>query len=86
MKEEFEKWQRDTLYESEVWAVNLKEEALKQTTYQDALDFLDKSQPEITDFGSWMAIKKFHAITDLIFNDVKKEIIKQALAGKIKHD
>lgn len=86
MKEDLEEWQTETLDEAMQKAMDLEEEALKQTTYQDALDFLNKSKPKRHDYGNWPIARKFYEITDLIFDEVKEEIIKQAFSRKIEND
>lgn len=88
MKENLEEWQTETLDEAKVKAMDLEDEALKQTTYQDALDFLNKSKPKRhdCDYGNWSVAKKLYEITDLIFDEVKEEIVKQAFSRKIEHD
>ena len=88
MKEDLEEWQTETLDEAKLKAMDLEDEALKQTTYQDALDFLNKSKPKRhdCDYGNWPIARKFYEITDLIFDEVKEEIIKQAFSREIEHD
>lgn len=86
MKEDLEEWQTETLDEAMQKAMDLEDEALKQTTYQDALDFLNKSKPKRHDHGNWPIARKFYEITDLIFDEVKEEIVKQAFSRKIEND
>lgn len=86
MKEDLEEWQTETLDEAKIKAMHFEEEALRQHTYQDALNFLDKSKPESQDYGNWAVAKKFNEITDLIFKEAKEDIISEAFSRKIKHD
>ncbi|MCT6890507.1 MAG: hypothetical protein M3Z87_12795 [Lactobacillus sp.] len=86
MKEDLERWQIATLSEVKLMTMHFEEEALRQHTYQDALNFLDKSKPESQDYGNWAVAKKFNEITDLIFNEAKEDIISEAFSRKIKHD
>ena len=86
MKEDLERWQIATLSEVKLMTMHFEEEALRQHTYQDALNFLDKSKPESQDYGNWPVAKKFNEITDLIFNEAKEDITSEAFSRKIEHD
>ena len=84
--EDFKKWQEDTIRKAIYWKSELTEEALKQKTYNDALEFLDKNlQVDIHDCDGPM-IREFYLLVSTMIGDVKKVVIRKALETEVKHD
>lgn len=84
--EDFKKWQEDTLRKVIYWESKLTEEALKQKTYNDALEFLNKNlQVDIHDCDDSM-IREFYLLVSTMIGDVKKVVIRKALETEVKHD
>ena len=84
--EDFKKWQEDTLRKAIYWESELTEEALKQKTYNDALEFLDKNlQVDIHDCDD-PTIREFYLLVSTMIGDVRKVVIRKALETEVKHD
>lgn len=84
--EDFKKWQEDTLLKAIYWESELTEEALKQKTYNDALEFLEENlQIDIHDCDN-PVIREFYMLVSTMMGDVRKVVVRKALEKEIKHD
>lgn len=84
--EDFKKWQEDTLRKAIYWESELTEEALKQKTYNDALEFLEENlQIDIHDCDN-PVIREFYMLVSTMMGDVRKVVVRKALETEIKHD
>lgn len=84
--EDFKKWQEDTLRKAIYWESELTEEALKQKTYNDALEFLEENlQIDIHDCDN-PVIREFYMLVSTMMGDVRKVVVRKALETEVKHD
>lgn len=82
---DFKKWQEDTLRKAIYWGKKLTEEALKQKTYSDAMNFLDEDLLGIHSSESPL-IREVYMLVRTMIGDAKKVVIRKALETEVKHD
>lgn len=70
----------DSVYQ---WTSTIINEALKQKTYQKALDWIDKMIPKVPDKFTGDTPDTMNTLLRQIYKDAKHEIYKRALAQKI---
>lgn len=83
--EDFKKWQEDTLRKAMYWESKFTEEALKQKTYSDAMNFLDEDLLGIHSSESSL-IREVYMLVSTMIGDAKKVVIRKALETEVKHD
>lgn len=86
MQDDFIEWQNETLKEIELWTTRLKSEALKQKTYSGAINFLNRSKPELLGSFRGNTDELFREVTRNMFSDAAKMVREEALKQEVAKD
>lgn len=86
MQDDFIKWQSETLKEIELWTVRLKNEAMKQKTYSNAVNFLKQNRPGVPHSYQGSAQEQFQSVVRSMFDEATRMVIDEANKQEIKHD
>ena len=78
---DFKKWQEDTLRKAIYWEKKLTEEALKQKTYSDAMNFLDEDLLGIHSSESPL-IREVYMLASTMTSDAKKAITMNSIGDR----
>ncbi|MBC6360547.1 hypothetical protein [Lactobacillus apis] len=84
--EEFLEWQNETKTAIELWTIRLKNEALKQGSYEEAIDYLNRNCPDLPRDYQGSANKRFQSVIRSMFDEDKKMVYDEAQSQEIKHE
>ena len=84
--EEFLEWQSGTKTVIELWTIRLKNVALKQGSYKEAIDYLNKNCLDLPRDYQSSANKKFQSVIRSMFDEAKKMVYDEAQSQEIKHE
>ena len=83
---DFIEWQSEVLKGIDLWTTNLKNEALKQKTYKGAINYLNKSRPDLPRSYSGTASEQFQSVIRSMFDEAKKMVYDEAQSQEINHE
>lgn len=86
MQDDFIEWQKETAKEIELWTIRLKDEALKQKTYNGAISFLKRSKPDLSGYFKGNTDELFREVIRNIFTDAEKLVRDEALRREVEHE
>ena len=84
--EEFSEWQNETKTAIELWTIRLKNEALKQGSYEEAIDYLNRNCPDLPRDYQGTASEQFQSVIRSMFDEAKKMVYDEAQSQEIKHE
>ena len=84
--EEFSEWQNETKIAIELWAIRLKNEALKQGSYEEAIDYLNRNCPDLPRDYQGSANKEFQSVVRSMFDEAKKMVYDETQSQEINHE
>ena len=71
--EEFLEWQSETKIAIELWTIRLKNEALRQGSNNEAIDYLNKNCPDLPRAYQGTASEQFQSVIRSMFDEAKKD-------------
>lgn len=86
--EEFLEWQSETKIAIELWTIRLKNEALRQGSNNEAIDYLNKNYPDLPrDYQNYQELidEQFQSVIRSMFDEAKKMVYDEAQSQEIKH-
>ena len=83
--EEFSEWQNETKTAIELWTIRLKNEALKQGSNNEAIDYLNRNCPDLPRSYQGTASEQFQSVVRSMFDEAKKMVYEEAQLQEIKH-
>ena len=83
---DFIEWQSEVLKGIDLWTTNLKNEALKQKTYKGAINYLNKSRPDLPRQYQGTASEQFRSVIRSMFDEAKKMVYDEAQSQEINHE
>ena len=84
--EEFLEWQSETKIAIELWTIRLKNEALKQGSNNEAIDYLNKNCPDLPRSYQGTASEQFQSVIRSMFDEAKKMVYDEAQLQEINHE
>lgn len=84
--EEFSEWQNETKTAIELWTIRLKNEALKQGSYNKAIDYLNRNCLSLPRDYQGSANKRFQSVIRSMFDEAKKMVYDEAQSQEINHE
>ena len=81
--EEFLEWQSETKIAIELWTIRLKNEALRQGSNNEAIDYLNKNLPRSYQGA---ASEQFQSVIRSMFDEAKKMVYDEAQSQEINHE
>lgn len=84
--EEFSEWQNETKIAIELWTIRLKNEALKQGSYEEAIDYLNRNCPDLPRDYQGSANKEFQSVVRSMFDEAKKMVYDETQSQEINHE
>lgn len=84
--EEFSEWQNETKTAIELWTIRLKNDALKQGSNNEAIDYLNKNCPSLPQDYQGSANKRFQSVVRSMFDEAKKMVYEETQLQEIKHE
>ena len=78
--EEFLEWQSETKIAIELWTIRLKNEALKQGSYEEAIDYLNRNCPDLPrDYQNYQELidEQFQSLIRYVFAEAEHMIIQE---------
>ena len=84
--EEFSEWQNETKIAIELWTIRLKNEALKQGSYEEAIDYLNRKCPDLPRDYQGSANKEFQSVVRSMFDEAKKMVYDETQSQEINHE
>ncbi|QHJ85753.1 MAG: hypothetical protein [Cystoviridae sp.] len=81
--EEFSEWQNETKIAIELWTIRLKNEALRQGSNNEAIDYLNKNLPRSY---QGTASEQFQSVIRSMFDEAKKMVYDEAQSQEINHE
>lgn len=78
--EEFSEWQNETKTSIELWTIRLKNDALKQGSYEEAIDYLNKNCPDLPrDYQNYQELidEQFQSLIRYVFAEAEHMIIQK---------
>ena len=76
--EEFLEWQSETKIAIELWTIRLKNVALKQGSYKEAIDYLNRNCPDLPRSYQGTASEQFQSVIRSMFDEAKKMVYDEA--------
>lgn len=86
MIEQYIKFCEETNLAFKDWTKNLIKEALKQGTYQKAINWLKKNKPELKGFSNGTLEDQLESIVRTTYDDAIHEVYKLALKEKVNNE
>lgn len=84
--EEFSEWQNETKIAIELWTIRLKNEALKQGSNNEAIDYLNRNCPDLPRDYQGTASEQFQSVIRSMFDEAKKMVYDEAQNQEINHE
>ena len=84
--EEFLEWQSETKIAIELWTIRLKNEALRQGSNNEAIDYLNKNCPDLPRLDQGTASEQFQSVIRSMFDEAKKMVYDEAQSQEINHE
>lgn len=84
--EEFSEWQNEAKTAIELWTIRLKNEALKQGSYEEAIDYLNRNCPDLPRSYQGTASEQFQSVIRSMFDEAKKMVYEEAQSQEINHE
>lgn len=78
--EEFLEWQSETKIAIELWTIRLKNVALKQGSYKEAIDYLNRNCPDLPrDYQNYQELidEQFQSLIRYVFAEAEHMIIQE---------
>ena len=78
--EEFSEWQNETKTAIELWTIRLKNEALKQGSNNEAIDYLNRNCPDLPrDYQNYQGLidEQFQLLIRYVFAEAEHMIIQE---------
>lgn len=75
--EEFSEWQNETKTAIELWTIRLKNEALKQGSNNEAIDYLNRNCPDLLRDYQELIDEQFQSLIRYVFAEAEHMIIQE---------